>query len=73
MSGKQLAQRLAESRPALRVLFISGYTSDLVVQGGVFEEGVEFLQKPFTPDVLARRVRKILDSGGPFSASFKVQ
>jgi CheY-like chemotaxis protein len=61
MSGPQLAQRLREHRPDLRVLFMSGYTDDAALRHGVQRSEVFFLQKPFTPDVLARRVRETLD------------
>ncbi len=61
MSGKQLADRLKESFSGLKTLFISGYTSNAIVHHGVLIEGVEFLQKPFNPDAIARKVREVLD------------
>jgi two-component system, cell cycle sensor histidine kinase and response regulator CckA len=61
MSGPQLAQRLREHRPDLRVLFMSGYTDDAALRHGVLRSEVFFLQKPFTPEVLARKVRETLD------------
>jgi PAS domain S-box-containing protein len=60
--GRAVADRVAELRPGVRVLFVSGYTDDVVVRHGVLQEGVSFLQKPFSPIVLAHRVREILDS-----------
>jgi PAS domain S-box-containing protein len=61
-SGRDLARQLADSRPATKVLFISGYTDDAIVQHGMLEPGLAFLQKPFTPDVLARKIREVLDA-----------
>jgi CheY-like chemotaxis protein len=60
-NGRAVADRLRQSRPGLRVLYVSGYTDDTVVHHGVQQAGVEFLQKPFTPSVLAQRVRAVLD------------
>ena len=62
MSGSQVAQRLAATRPGLRALFVSGYTDDAIVHHGVLDAGLAFLQKPFTPDGLARKVREVLDA-----------
>lgn len=61
MGGRQLAQCLAASRPEMRVLYLSGYTDDAVVRHGVLEDEVAFLQKPFSPRVLAHKVREVLD------------
>jgi PAS domain S-box-containing protein len=59
-SGRELASRLRVLRPKIRVLFMSGYTDDIVLRHGVVEEDVQFLQKPFSPDELAGRVREVL-------------
>lgn len=61
LGGRQLAERLAEERPGLKMLFVSGYTDDAVVRHGILESDVAFLQKPFTPSALANKVRAVLD------------
>jgi nitrogen-specific signal transduction histidine kinase/ActR/RegA family two-component response regulator len=61
MSGRELAERVAPGRPDMRVLFMSGYTEDAILQHGILDEGLAFLQKPLVPDRLARRVREVLD------------
>jgi CheY-like chemotaxis protein len=62
MSGRQLADRARAVRSDMKVLFMSGYTDDEVLRHGVSSAGTGFLQKPFAPDVLARKVREVLDS-----------
>jgi two-component system cell cycle sensor histidine kinase/response regulator CckA len=71
MSGRELANRLAAVRPELKVLYMSGYTDDVIVHHGVLDEGTEFIQKPFTPDVLARKIREVLDRPGKRSKQRK--
>ena len=62
MNGSQLVEKVLEARPEIRVLFMSGYTDDEVMRRGVIDGQTAFLQKPFTPDMLARKVREVLDA-----------
>ncbi|HEV8394743.1 MAG TPA: PAS domain S-box protein [Vicinamibacterales bacterium] len=62
MNGRELAARLRESRPELKTLFVSGYSASALAPRGVLEEGVHFLQKPFSLEDLAASVREALDA-----------
>jgi two-component system, cell cycle sensor histidine kinase and response regulator CckA len=62
MSGGHVAAVLTRVRPTLRILFMSGYTDEPVVRQGTLDAGVAFLQKPFSPIGLARKVREVLDT-----------
>jgi len=65
MSGKALAEQLSQVRPDIKVLFISGYTDELIAEYGILEPGVTLLQKPFRPVELAHKVRQVLDVSQP--------
>ena len=64
MSGNEMARILLKKQPGMPVLYMSGYTDDAIVQHGVLEPGINFLQKPFTPGALALKVREVLNNGG---------
>jgi len=65
MGGRELAQHLSVIKPDLRTLFISGYMDDVCIMAGQEEGTSSFLQKPFTPEVLGRAVRNLLDASTP--------
>lgn len=64
MSGREVTNRIAAIRPEMKVLFMSGYTDDAIVHHGVLDANTPFIQKPFAPDGLARKVRDVLDGQG---------
>ena len=61
-AAKFLAERLKALQPLLKVLYISGYTDDMLAHHGVLESNVYLLQKPFAPDELAKKLREVLDA-----------
>jgi CheY-like chemotaxis protein len=65
MSGREVAARIGEIHPGAKVLFMSGYTDDAVMRHGIVGSTVAFLQKPFSPFTLARKVREVLDGKTP--------
>jgi two-component system cell cycle sensor histidine kinase/response regulator CckA len=60
-SGPELTRRLIERRPMLKVIYMSGYTEESIVQHGVIKPGIAFLHKPFTAETLGRKIREVLD------------
>jgi PAS domain S-box-containing protein len=63
INGRVLAERLASRHPAMKVLYMSGYTDSFIAGHGVLEEGIHLLHKPFTEEVLMRKIRELLDAG----------
>jgi two-component system, cell cycle sensor histidine kinase and response regulator CckA len=61
MDGRELSEKVADINPQIRTLFTSGYMNDRIMRLGVSSEAVNFIQKPFAPDVLARKIREMLD------------
>jgi CheY-like chemotaxis protein len=60
-SGPELTRQLVERRPALKVIYMSGYTEEAIVHHGVIDPGIAFLHKPFTSEALGRKIRDVLD------------
>ncbi len=61
LSGRQLVEQISQGRQDFKVLYMSGYTDNAIVHHGVLEKGMNFIQKPFTLEGLARKVREVLD------------
>ena len=61
MGGRQLAEQIRQTWPAIKIIFISGYTNDEISESEITKTGAEFMQKPFTPAALAQKVREVLD------------
>ena len=73
MSGKELSEQIKRTRLDIKVLFASGYTDDAVLHHGVFEADMEFIQKPFTPNALANKVRQVLNTRNKESATIQAR
>jgi len=73
MGGRQLAEEMKAARPEIQILFISGYTEISIMRTGGLGKDEAFLQKPFTPMALARRVREMLDRADGESGSSKAE
>ncbi|MCX6097895.1 MAG: response regulator [Caldiserica bacterium] len=63
MNGRELFANIAKYHPAMKVLYMSGYTENVIAHRGVLDAGVQFIQKPFTVHALKAKVRKTLDDG----------
>ncbi|MEW6428289.1 MAG: response regulator [Thermodesulfobacteriota bacterium] len=64
MNGRELKERIEALHPGIRTIFMSGYTADVIAQRGQLAEGTAFVQKPFSRESLAAKVREVLDAGG---------
>jgi two-component SAPR family response regulator len=62
-NGREILEEVRQSKPAIKVLFISGYTSNVMHEKGILEEGMDFIAKPFVKEKLLRKVREVLDAG----------
>jgi len=60
MSGKDLSEKILKIIPKIKIIFMSGYTDDAIVKHGVLEEGINFIQKPFTPQQLIKVIKEVL-------------
>lgn len=65
MNGKELANRIGTLRPGIAVVYMSGYTADIIAQQGVTDSEVHFLQKPFSREELARKLQEALRTSSP--------
>jgi CheY-like chemotaxis protein len=65
MNGRELSEWTRRNRPGTRILFLSGYTNDAILRNGILEEGLPFLQKPFSASQLRRKVKALLQGGNP--------
>ncbi len=60
-NGREILEEVRRMKPAIKMLFISGYTANVIHEKGIFDEGMEFIAKPFVKEVLLRKVREVLD------------
>ena len=72
LGGKELAETLRAAQPSLPVLFVSGYSAEIISRHGVLARDAQFLNKPYTPGVLARKIREILDQSTNPQAPIRV-
>ena len=62
MSGKEMVAQIEASRPGIKTLYVSGYTNNVIVHHGILDRNISFLQKPFTGEHLARKLRDVINS-----------
>ena len=65
MNGRDLAERAAAIQPGMKVIFLSGYTDETILRHGVLHPNMHYIEKPFSPQALAAKVRSVLDQGHP--------
>jgi CheY-like chemotaxis protein len=63
MNGRELYDEIRRTRPHIKVVYMSGYTANVIAHHGILESGIQFIQKPFTVKTLADKVRQVLDTG----------
>ena len=61
MTGKKLAELLLKEYPGLKVLYMSGYTDNVIVHQGVLDRGIDFINKPLVPSILTKKIREVLE------------
>jgi two-component system, cell cycle sensor histidine kinase and response regulator CckA len=62
MNGRELVERLHAIQPDLKFIYMSGYTADVIARRGVMEEGIHFIQKPFSIKTISKKVREVLEN-----------
>jgi FixJ family two-component response regulator len=62
MSGRELKDQVSKRDPNIKILFMSGYTDESITYNGILDSGAAFIEKPFSPGGLARKVREVLES-----------
>jgi FixJ family two-component response regulator len=65
MNGRELSERLLDMFPAMKVLFTSGYTDNIILHNGLVEDHLNFIGKPYSLDTLAVKIREVLDARPP--------
>ena len=62
MNGRELALRATRMKPGIKIIYMSGYTGNIIARHGLLENGMNFINKPLMPDRLAQKIREVLDS-----------
>ena len=69
MNGRELSEEVRRRRPAIKVLYVTGYTRNAIIHHGRLDPDIDLLTKPFTAEALTRKIRSILDAGTPRAAA----